>query len=221
MKLCWAVLLGLLGCSTPNPNVHVRRLPHGPLQVDGPLLGPFKTVEELATNACTFMTSQPGATAAGPLSIEYCALYYYSVEDEAYFLSYLSTINGDMPSGVKACTVPKELNERNHRTAIILGPAHTHSSARQLSRADMGAGLAPGETPVGPSKVFNEATGRVWERELLMFEQEGKDPCRAYSYNYGTRAVSALRDGAWVPIGEAKGGSGSFKKEGQGPGWPP
>lgn len=220
MKLCWAVLLGLLGCSTPNPNVRVRRLPHGPLQVDGPLLGPFKTLEELAANACTLMTSQPGAS-TGQLGVEYCALYYYSVEDEAYFLSYLSNINGDMPSGVKACTVPRELNDARHKSAIILGPAHTHTGTRELSPVDMGGELAPGETPVGPSKVFNEATGRVWERQLLMFRQEGrKEPCRAYSYNYATRAVSALRDGAWVPIGEAKGGSGSFKK-GEGPGWPP
>jgi hypothetical protein len=117
--------------------------------------------------------------------------------------------------------VPEALNDSRHKTALILGPAHTHSGTRELSRVDMGADLAPDETPVGPAKVFNEATGRVWERQLLMFHQEGKkEPCRAYIYNYATRAVSALRDGAWVPIGEAQGSGGAFKMY-KGESWPP
>lgn len=219
-RVALLLLIGsILGCSTPNPNVRVRRLPDGRLQVDGPLAGPFKTQEELATKACTLMTSQPGAS-TGKVGFEYCALHYYAVEDDAYFLSYLSDIHGDLPNGLKYCTVPRSLNELNEKTTIVLGPAHTHSINRELSRIDMGAQRQPGETPVGSSQLFDKATGRIWMRELLMFYREWNGACSAYRYNYSTRVVSALRDGAWVPIGKAEGNWGYFKSL-EGKGWLP
>jgi hypothetical protein len=77
-RLCWAGALWLLselwGCSAPNPNVRVRRLENKLLEVDGPLAGPFKTLEELAQNACELMTSQPGAC-SGRYGFEYCPLH--------------------------------------------------------------------------------------------------------------------------------------------------
>jgi hypothetical protein len=78
-RLCKAgvlwMLSAVLGCTAPNPNVRVRRLPDGRLEVDGPLAGPFPTLEELAQNACELMTSQPGAS-SGAYGFEYCALHY-------------------------------------------------------------------------------------------------------------------------------------------------
>jgi hypothetical protein len=84
----------------------------------------------------------------------------------------------------------------------------------------MGAQRQPGETPVGSSQLFDKATGRIWTRELLMFYREWNGACSAYSYNYSTRVVSALRDGAWVPIGKAEGNWGFFKSL-EGKGWLP
>jgi hypothetical protein len=52
--LCAAVCI--LSCAESNPNVRARRLPDKSIQVDGPLAGPYLTLEELATNACEIMT---------------------------------------------------------------------------------------------------------------------------------------------------------------------
>ncbi len=65
---------------------------------------------------------------------------------------------------------------------------------------------------LGPSKFFDPDTDRVWERELLVFYKERDGKCSAYSYDYATRIVSALRDGRWVPIGRAEGKYGSLSK---------
>lgn len=62
-------------------------------EVEGPMLGPFKTEEEMAEAACDRMTSQPGAS-NGAYGFEYCALHYYVEEDDAFFLSYLSDGSG-------------------------------------------------------------------------------------------------------------------------------
>lgn len=70
-----ALLGGTLGCST-NPNLRARRLPDGRIEVEGPMAGPYKTKEELAMNACQFMTSQGGAS-GGTDGSEYCALHYF------------------------------------------------------------------------------------------------------------------------------------------------
>ncbi len=74
----------------------------------------------------------------------------------------------------------------------------------------MGADLTPGETPVGVSRFYDQQTGRIWDRELLVFFKEWNEVCRTYSYNYTTRIVSALRDGKWVPIGKAEGEYAEF-----------
>jgi hypothetical protein len=71
-----------------TPDVRVRRQPDGRIQVDGPLAGPFDTLEQLAELACDIMTRQPGATNR-PYGFEYCALYYHS--REASGMSDLST----------------------------------------------------------------------------------------------------------------------------------
>jgi hypothetical protein len=220
MRLVWFVLAGLAGawgCTTQNPWVRVVVLDDGRLRVDGPAAGPFDTQEELAESACKLMTSQPGASSLhGKMGKEYCALWYFSREDGKYYLSYLSDIGGDRQSGVKYCTVPRALNELAQRSALILGPAHPHPHNRQLSRIDMGADLMPGETPVGISRFYDRHTGRIWDRELLAFYMELNGVCRAYSYNYTTRIVSALREGKWVQIGKAEGEYAEFKAfEGQ------
>jgi hypothetical protein len=72
-RSCWLIVLSLLvgaiGCTSTNPDVRVRRLPDGHIQVDGPLAGPFDTLEQLAERACDIMTRQPGA-ANGPYGFE-------------------------------------------------------------------------------------------------------------------------------------------------------
>src|ERR1041385_835950 len=83
-----ALLGGTPGCGA-NPNLRARRLPDGSLEVEGPMAGPYKTKEELATKACDIVTSQGGAT-GGYDGSEYCALHYYAPSEDAYYLSYLS-----------------------------------------------------------------------------------------------------------------------------------
>lgn len=210
-----AVLLSLLlgqlwqGCSTPNPNVRVRRLNDGRLQVDGPLSGPFNNLEALADSACSLMTSQPAAS-TGKVGFEYCALYYYSIEDKAFFLSYLSDVAGNLEGGKKFCEVPRALHELNQKTAILLGPGHTHSINREFSPGDLSKGREEGWSPLGSSRFHNQETGRIWERELLLFYKEWNGVCRAYKYNYATRIVQALREGGWVPIGRVEGRNGQI-----------
>lgn len=208
-----------LACSTPNPNVRVRRLPDGRLQVDGPLAGPFKTQEALAAQACTIMTSQPAAS-NGKVGFEYCALYYYAVEDAAFFLSYLSNVSGDKPGGRKFCEVPQSLHELGQKTSIVLGPAHTHPINREFSPGDLGQGRDEGWSPLGASRVFVPETGRIWDRELLVFYGERDGRCSAYRYSYATRVVYALRGGEWMPIGKVEGRYGTIQLF-QGQGWLP
>lgn len=206
------LLASALGCSAHNPDVRVMRLPNGTLQVEGPLIGPFKTTEELAAAGCERMTRQPGADSShGKLGKEYCALHYYSEEDHAYYLSYLSDIGGDGPDGTKYCIVPQSINELSQKKPLITGPAHTHPHNRQLSAKDMGATRPESWSPLGPAKFAQPGTGQVWERELYAFFRDFNETCFAYRYNYASRIVSALREGKWVPIGKAEGDWGAFK----------
>jgi hypothetical protein len=200
IRFCWLVLLSLLGsipgCANTNPDVRVRRLPDGRIQVDGPLAGPFSTLEQLAEQACDIMTRQPGAS-NGPYGFEYCALYYHAREENAYYLSYLSDIRGKLDPVEKTCSLPNSLNDPNHVDAILLGGTHSHSNNRQFSPRDLSAAAH-----WRPVRFFDTSTGRVWDRHLLMFFREKTGECSAYSYNNSTRIVSALRKGTWVPIGE-------------------
>ncbi len=199
-------LLGtLLGCMSTNPDVRVRRLPDGRIQVDGPLAGPFDTLEQLAERACDIMTSQPGAS-NGPYGFEYCALYYYSPEVSAYFLSYLSNIRGQVDSVAKSCSLPTRLHDPSHADAILLGGAHNHPNNRQFSLRDLSSAAH-----WRPARFFDTSTGKVWDRQLMVFFREKTGECRAYSYNNSTRIVSALRSGTWVPIGEVYDDLGSIR----------
>ncbi|MBZ4419322.1 hypothetical protein K8638_22860 [Myxococcus sp. RHST-1-4] len=204
-------------CSAPNPHIKVRELDSGILEVDGPLAGPFDTSEELAAHACELLGNQPGADAGhGRLGKEYCALHYFAVETQKYYLSYLSDIGGDGPDGIKHCTVPMTINAPTQKEILILGPAHSHPHNREFSAQDMGAGRPAGWSPHGVSKIQEKRTGRIWERHLYVFHKNKLGVCFSYRYNYSNRLVHALREGAWVPIGKATGKWGAFEKfEGQ------
>lgn len=206
--LAWVLGCLCLGCSTPNLNVRVVRTPEGVLRVDAPWAGPYETMEELAEDGCEKVTSQPGAShgdANGEYGMEYCALHYYSPEDQAYYLSFLSNVGGNGPDGMKFCVVPRAINELNRKSYILLGPAHNHPHNREFSRPDTGKGRPLGWSPLGTSRVFDRETQRVWDRELLVFYRERDGRCSTFKYNYFTRLVYALRDGAWVSIGKAEG----------------
>ncbi|HEX5754278.1 MAG TPA: hypothetical protein VFZ09_49300 [Archangium sp.] len=212
-RCCW-MLLWLVGsawgCSAPNPHVRVRRMEDGRLQVDGPLAGPFKTSEELATNACEIMTRQPGAS-NGAYGFEYCALHYYSGVENAFFLSYLSDIGGTKAGGRKFCELPSVVDDPEHRESIILGGAHSHPNNRQFSRGDLS-----GESLWRPTRLVDKRTGRVFDRQLLLLYREKNGECRAYGYNNTTRVVSALRGGEWVAIGQVGNDAGDIRMfEGQ------
>ncbi len=200
-RLCWAgvlwLLCGLSGCSAPNPNVRVRRLENGLLEVDGPLAGPFKTLEELAQNACELMTSQPGAS-NGRYGFEYCALHYYSASGGGFFLSYLSNIAGDSGGGVKYCEIPRALNDPMHGDAVLLGSDHTHPYAQVFSRKDTSS-----EFHWTPVRFVDPVTRQIRDRELMVFFRSRTGECKAYNYNNATRVVTALRDGQWISIGKA------------------
>jgi hypothetical protein len=204
------LLSGLLACSSHNSNVHVQRLPDGRLQVKGPRAGPFKTLEELAENTCTLMTSQPGAT-NGAYGFEYCALHYHSAADGAYFLSYLSDVGGGKAGRRRYCELPSVLDDSTHPDAIILGGAHTHPHNRKFSPEDLSV-----RAHWYPTRFFDQRTQRVLDRQLLLFFREVTGECRAYAYNNATRTVAALREGRWVPIGKVYDDDGNIQMlEGQ------
>ncbi|MCY1030349.1 hypothetical protein OV207_02690 [Corallococcus sp. BB11-1] len=165
----WCLMGLLLGCAMPNPAVRVQELADGSLQVEGPLAGPFKGTEALAAAACELMTAQPGADAThGQRGKEYCALHYYSEQEQGYFLSFLSDIGGDGPDGRKYCLVPRKLDELGHRRVVLLGPAHSHPHNPLPSDRDMGALRPEGWSPLGTSRFFEQETGRIWDRELYI-----------------------------------------------------
>jgi hypothetical protein len=74
---------------------------------------------------------------------------------------------------------------------------HTHPNNRKFSSRDLSS--AANWKPV---RFFDATAGRVWDRQLMVFFREKTGECRAYTYNNFTRIVSALRERAWVPIGE-------------------
>ncbi|AGC48924.1 hypothetical protein MYSTI_07652 [Myxococcus stipitatus DSM 14675] len=222
--LVMASLVGPMvsGCNAPNLNVRVVTLPNGQLQVDGPLAGPFDTLEDLAENSCKLLTSQPGASAMSASQakhgFEYCALYYRTLEDQKYYLSYLSDIGGTRPNGEKFCAVPTAIHTLDRKTALLLGPSHNHPHNPEFSKGDLGKGRAEGWSPLGGvARVAEPGTQQVWERKLLLFYWDWRaSVCRTFMYNYFSRVVSALRDGKWVPIGKAVGRDGDFQPfEGQ------
>jgi hypothetical protein len=126
----------VLACSSNNPNLRASRMPDGSVKVEGPLAGPFQTLEELATNACELMTSQPGAS-NGIYGFEYCALNYYSPKENAYFLSYLSDFRNRPDTSTKTCALPSLLDDPTHRDAIIVGGSHDHPHNRRFSKPDL------------------------------------------------------------------------------------
>jgi hypothetical protein len=198
-------LVMALGCSTPNPAVKARMLPNGQLQVTGPLAGPFKSLAELASNACELMTRQPGAS-SGAAGMEYCALHYLASDEQSFYLSYLSDKGSTRVNGEKFCYIPSTLEDSRHPTAIILGGDHSHAENRRFSRHDLSA-----KTIRYPTRIPDIRTGEVLHRQLLMFYREKAGECRSYAFDYVTREVSALRNGDWVPIGDVRNNEGDIE----------
>lgn len=178
------------------------------------MLGPFKSEAEMAQAACARMTSQPGAS-NGAYGFEYCALHYYSVEEDAFFLSYLSDVGGSGSGGTKYCELPRALLDVEHKDVVILGGAHSHPNNRAFSNKDLSA-----RAHWPPSRFADPVTKRVWDRQLLMFFKEKTQECRAYTYNNATRLVSSLREGQWVAIGKVHNDAGDIEFL-EGRGWLP
>ncbi|XXF78099.1 hypothetical protein P2318_34410 [Myxococcaceae bacterium GXIMD 01537] len=140
------------------------------------------------------MTSQPGA-AYGARGREYCALGYLPQGEEAYYLSFLSDVGGEMEGGKKFCVAPSVLDDPSHPSSLILIRLHTHPTNRRFSDGDLSSGKT------WPVRVVDERTSQVRERYLWVLFREKDGECRSYQYNYAQRIVSALREGKWVPIG--------------------
>ncbi|HYO56285.1 hypothetical protein [Archangium sp.] len=186
----------VLGCSGANPHVRVHRAPEGYLQVDGPLAGPYETLESLSESACEILTSEPGAM-NGKYGFEYCALYYYSSQKNAFFLSYLSDFSQNFPNGTKRCTVPRSLSDPIHKDALVLGDAHNHPHNPALSEPDVQA-----DKRWKPSRIA-DSSGRVWDRSTLMFFRDKySGRCNVVFFNNRTLVISALRNRKWIEIGK-------------------
>ncbi|WP_240486746.1 hypothetical protein [Hyalangium minutum] len=191
------VIGSVLTCSSPNPNLRATRLPDGSIEVKGPLAGPFSTLEALAMNACAIVTSQPGAS-NGVYGFEYCALNYYSPQEKAYFLSYLSDFKNRPDTTTKTCALPRLLDDAGHRDAIIIGGVHGHPHNRRFSRSDLSIW-----SNWNPTRFKDKTTEHLWDRHLMLFYRERTGECRTYLYNQATRIVHALRNDKWVAIGKA------------------
>jgi hypothetical protein len=187
----------LLACSSINSNLRAERMTDGSIKVEGPLAGPFRTLEELAMDACKLMTSQPGAS-NGIHGFEYCALDYYSPKENAYFLSYFSDFKSKPDTTTKTCTLPRVLNDPTHTDAIIVGGDHSHPHNRRFSRSDLSIW-----SNWNPTRFKEPNSEKVWDRHLMLFYREKTGECRAYMYNQATRIVYALRTEQWVAIGKA------------------
>ncbi len=215
-KASWLLIGGawVAACSSPNPNVRARRLPSGGIAVKGPLAGPFETEQELAQNACSIMTRQPGAS-AGMYGTEYCALGYYSGEGKGYFLSYLSELRSRLDSGRKSCLIPSALDDEAHGDAVVFWAPHTHPHNREFSRVDLKTHLR-----WLPTRVAEKGTGRAFPKSILLLYREKTGECRVYRYELPSKGVFALRDGAWVPIGRVYDDEGNVEML-DGMGWLP
>jgi hypothetical protein len=194
------------GCASSNPSLGASRLPNGSLQVKGPLAGPYPSLEELAHNACDLMTRQPGAS-NGLYGFEYCALNYFSEEENAYFLSYLSSFREKLDSlTAKTCSMPTSLDDPSHPDAVIIGFNHTHPHNRAFSKPDLSAWIR-----WSPARFGGRRSKGAWDPHLMLFYRERTGECRTYVFNLATRIVAALREGHWVPIGEVYTAEGDIR----------
>jgi hypothetical protein len=157
---------------------------------------------------------EPGRRNGGSDGSEYCALHYFSPNENAYYLSYLSDIK-DRPNSkdIKTCVIPLALNDPNHLDAIIIGIDHTHSHNRQFSAKDL-------KVQWIPSRAIDKKDEKVFHRELWLFFREKSGDCRTYSLDLATRTVFSLRDGEWDPIGQAQEATGDIQMI-QGKDWLP
>jgi hypothetical protein len=150
------------------------------------------------------MTRQGGAS-GGSAGSEYCALNYFAPAEEAFYLSYLSDIKEAQDTRVvKTCSMPRALNDPSRLNAVITGGDHTHPDNPRFSAGDLRGNW-------NPSRAADNKTGRVFQREVYVFNKRGDGKCVVYSFNYVTRIVSALRDGKWVQIGHVYDNEGNIE----------
>ncbi len=179
------------GCASTNLEVRARRLPEGAIRYEGELAGPYSTFERLVEKTCSRLTaSLSSVSGVGVHPPGYCAGYFYSPEDRAFFISTVTAMMGTPESEQRSCALPRNLlDPDNTQEVVSLGGSRPLASEQPAS-------------PWQPTSFLNQATREPHDRDLLVFNLEEPGTCVVYGYDHFRRLITNQRDDRFVIIGK-------------------
>jgi hypothetical protein len=122
----------------------------------------------------------------------YCAGYFHSPEDNAFFFSHVTDMVGAPGSEARACTLPRNLlDPDNTREFVLLG----------------GASPREARTPSHwrPTQVFNQTRQRPHDNDLLLFSLDESGTCAVHGYESFPRVLTARQDDdRFIAIGKVR-----------------
>ncbi|WNG33726.1 hypothetical protein F0U61_08855 [Archangium violaceum] len=186
------------GCTGANLGVQARRLPDGAIRYEGELAGPHDTFAQLVKTACGGLTAQrPTTPGEGAPHLGYCAGYFYSPEDKAFFISHISPMVGSPGSEERTCAIPRNLlDPDNTKEVVSLGGADHPPSERIPSGLE-----ERGEARWRPTRFFNQETLQPHDRDLLVLDLKEPGSCAVYGYDHFRRIITAQQANRFVVIG--------------------
>jgi hypothetical protein len=166
-------------------------MPEGYIRYEGPLAGPYETYDEMADAACEHM-SQPLGAGEANRALGYCALYFYSASDHAFFISHITRIEAEAPGVERSCAIPVDLLKPEQKHRVSLG------GVREPSQ-----GGGPEAPPSWrPTRFLDLETQVAWDEDTLVFSLEQPGVCASYDYGYFQGEVSVRRGNKWFPLGK-------------------
>jgi hypothetical protein len=178
------------GCASANLEVRARRSTEGAIRYEGALAGPHATFERLVEKTCSRLTaSHASASSEDTRPSGYCAGYFYSPEDRAFFISTVSAMAGTQEGEQRSCALPRNLLDPvNTREVVSLGGSRSLAPERPAS-------------PWQPTSFLNQTTQEPHDRDLLVFNLEESGTCVVYGYDHFRRLITSQRDDRFVIIG--------------------
>jgi hypothetical protein len=180
------------GCSRHvSLEVRAHLMPEGYVRYEGSLAGPHGTYDEMVETACEHISQAPSAGETRR-ALGYCALYFYSAADRAFFFSHITRLEA-VTSGVeRSCTLPVDLLSPGQKHRVSLG------GIREPSQ-----GGGPEDPPSWrPTRFLDLETQAAWDKDMLVFSLEKPGVCTPYDYGYFQGEVSARRGDRWFLLGK-------------------
>lgn len=186
------------GCTSANLGVQAKRLPDGVIRYEGELAGPHDTFAQLVKTACGRLTAQRSTTPLeGARHPGYCAGYFYSPEDKAFFISHITPMVGSPGSGERTCAIPRNLLDPDKTRELVALGGSGHPPSERIP-----PGQEASEEPRWrPTSFFNQETLQPHDRDLLVLDLMEPGTCTVYGYDHFRRIITAQHAGRFVIIG--------------------